>query len=98
MEGHQAIHKVRNQLIHPFKGDLIGVHRESVERWPMQTGETLQPIQSPFLVEHLRIALHGVRCIEDAGTSTGGFLCGTTVRSGIRAQKETGVSTGGRFA
>ena len=93
MEGHKPVYKVRNQLIHPLKRDLIRVHRQSVEGWPIQAGKTLQSIQSSLLIEHLRVALESMGRIEDAGTSAGGLLGSTAMGSGVRAQKKARIPT-----
>ena len=98
MEGHKPVYKVRNQLIHPLKRDLIRVHRQSIEGGPIQAGETLQSIQSPLLIEHLRVALESMGRIEDAGTSAGTFLGCPFVRCRVGAEKEVWVTAGGRPA
>ena len=62
----------------------------------MKTGEPLQFVQGPCLVEDLRVELDGGVGAVDAGAAAGALLGADGMGGAVRTEKEAGMAAGGR--
>ena len=61
MEGNQAIHKFRHELITTLQRDAAGVNRKPVKRRTIQAGKRFETIEGVLLIKHLGVALQSMR-------------------------------------
>ena len=76
--------------------DLVGVAGQAMEVRAMKTGEALQLVQGPRLVEDLCVEFDGGVGAVDTGATAGAFLGADGMGGAVRTEKEPGMATGGR--
>ena len=74
--------------------DLRLVGWQAIEGRTVERGEGFQPVERRLFLEHLGIDFEGARCGKDAGAAAGGFLCRSSVRRAVGAEKEPAVARG----
>ena len=102
MERHDTNPVVAHQLGHvqrlPLQRNGTLIEREPLETRAELGGESLQPVQRPFLLERLGIAFEGRRRAEKTGAAEGAFLLVLLVRRRVRTEEELRIARRRRHA